>query len=581
MAKGKAQSTSIASAKNQKISEAMKRAHERKRLEKEAALRIEQQLSERFASISNYRDALRYDFTNLTPSAIRGVLNSTRTGYMLNWSDFCDYVLEMDSHVRGLVNIRTHAISGKNMLVEPADHSPEAIAAAEFVRTCFNNIPEFDKHKRQLLMAIFKGAAMQEIIYRRDEDRNCFVIEELIPISLRRVKIRLNPVEPDGQRFQTPATNGFGRWVYSYWNYGNNAYGEGIDVEEMFPGKFIIHSPGDEEIPHYRGLFRSLAFNWFFKQAGTAFWASGAEKYAFPVTYGKVPRTTTENARYNLVQNLNNLANDAAAVFDEDVIIDTINPGASGGDSVWKQFLSYLNSEMSKLILGATLNVEASSTGANRALGEVHERVREDLMAADAKALSETLTHQLAKPLLEYNLHLFGGKLPPLPKISFDITTRDYETISELHVKAGIITVNELRDSVGLLPWTSLDGGDRIVKLEDAANIKPQEGTPSIKMDITDGGAFQDATTAYANKPADKKKKTLKVSDQEIAEEMTDDAHTLTQLHEEQDIDLMLFIEKEGSEYVVKSESGRNLGKFKTRKEAVERLKQVEHFKNQ
>lgn len=39
-------------------------------------------------------------------------------------------------------------------------------------------------------------------------------------------------------------------------------------------------------------------------------------------------------------------------------------------------------------------------------------------------------------------------------------------------------------------------------------------------------------------------------------------------------------IRKEKSQYVVKSKSGKSLGKYKTKKEAEKRLKQVEAFKH-
>lgn len=38
-------------------------------------------------------------------------------------------------------------------------------------------------------------------------------------------------------------------------------------------------------------------------------------------------------------------------------------------------------------------------------------------------------------------------------------------------------------------------------------------------------------------------------------------------------------IRKEGMDYVVRSKSGRNLGKSKTREGAAKRLRQVEYFK--
>lgn len=39
-------------------------------------------------------------------------------------------------------------------------------------------------------------------------------------------------------------------------------------------------------------------------------------------------------------------------------------------------------------------------------------------------------------------------------------------------------------------------------------------------------------------------------------------------------------ITKEGSKYVVRSKSGKNLGKSSTKKAAVKRLRQVEYFKH-
>ena len=39
-------------------------------------------------------------------------------------------------------------------------------------------------------------------------------------------------------------------------------------------------------------------------------------------------------------------------------------------------------------------------------------------------------------------------------------------------------------------------------------------------------------------------------------------------------------IKKEGSKYVVRSHLGKNLGKYKTKKEAAKRLRQVEYFKH-
>ena len=39
-------------------------------------------------------------------------------------------------------------------------------------------------------------------------------------------------------------------------------------------------------------------------------------------------------------------------------------------------------------------------------------------------------------------------------------------------------------------------------------------------------------------------------------------------------------IVKKGSKYIVKSESGKHLGSYKTKKEAEKRLRQIEYFKH-
>ena len=508
-------------AKNSKISESMKLVHQKRREQAEEAKKIEEALGQRLVSISNYRDVQKYIFTNITADQIRGILNSTRQGYFMTWSDACDYIMEMDPQIKGMVTIRTHQITGKKILIDPADETIEAKQAADFIRKEINKIPDFDRLIRQMLMGIFKGVATAELVWKRNEETNTFEIKEIASISQRRLKVRLMPVYQDGDHFQTNATLGYGDWVWSYWNYGDNAYGEGIDVQGMFPGKFLIYSPGDEIELQYRGIFRTAIWAWFFKQAGTAFWAAGIEKYAFPVTWASVPKATPENVRYQLSSNLNNLANDASVVVDEDVDINTINTGTTGGDNAYKAFVEYWDSQLAKLILGSTLTIQGGTGSANRSLGEVGERTIQDLVYADACSLAEMLKHQLVKYLLEYNTHLFGGVCPPIPNISFDVEEKNIQPIDQLIIDANAITVNEVRKAYGLSPWTSEQGGENVAKSATTAAFS-----------VTDGGNFNDASTAYAtNKPKtldmisqikDKLNSIPVVTDQEIAEEMGD-----------------------------------------------------------
>jgi hypothetical protein len=43
---------------------------------------------------------------------------------------------------------------------------------------------------------------------------------------------------------------------------------------------------------------------------------------------------------------------------------------------------------------------------------------------------------------------------------------------------------------------------------------------------------------------------------------------------------LLEFIRREGDQYVVRSEKGKNMGKFASKKAAANRLRQIEYFKH-
>lgn len=580
--KNKSASSIALATKNSKTSESMKAYHEKRRLEKEKVLKIEEALSQRVAAISSYRDALRVSFTNITADICRNVLESTKTGYFLSWSDLCDYMLESDPALSGMVQIRTHNITSKDIMIEAADGTPNAIKAADFIRAQFKEIKEFDKLIRQLLMGIFKGVACAEIIYKRDEKTNIFQIEKICPISMKRVKARLIPVDDMGDAYQTQISTGYGDYIWSYWNYGDNgSYGEGIDFE-MFPGKFLVFSPGDEIEIQFRGILRSIVKPWFYKQAGEAFWASGIEKYAFPVLYAKVPVTTPENIRSNIVDNLNNLANDASMVVNDNVSLNTIATGTTGGDNAYKAFTEYWDAQAAKRVLGSTLTVNSNNN--NRSNGEIGERTIEDLVYADAASLASMLKDQLVRYLLEYNLELFDGIMPPIPQVSFDVSSKNFKPLDQMAIDAGAATMNEVRAAYGLSPWTVEQGGERIAK-----SVLDAFSTPPMSNMIIDGGKLDRASTAY-NIPSgtSKKKPTIReFNPEEISlinsmKEKIDNVVTNNQSIQEDDDSVILKIEKSGDKYIVKSKDGtKNLGEYDSLEEAKKRLQEIEYFKKE
>lgn len=510
---------------SKQISTGMKRYWEEKKAAIAEAEEIKEQLAKKNIAISSLRDVARYEYKNLNPAMVSGALTSTKSGYLKQWSDFCEEMLETDAEMRGLIEARIRSVTGKKLIIEPADNSYEARLAAELVRENLENIQNFQQFLYRNMMAIFKGVSCHEIIYEYEPLSDKYVIKQLEPVMLSKLKIRLNPINEDGERVNTNINNGYGEWIYSYWDQGDVKSSEGIDIQRVFPGKFILHSPGNEELPHYRGLFRTLAWVWFFKRIGKMFWVSGAEKYAFPVVYATVPPGTSENVYNYLVQNLNNMANDAAAVFENTVKVESLSPGASGGDAVWKQLTDYLDKEMKILILGGTLVADAGASN-SYALGTVHQENFFSLLQSDAQALSETMREQMIKPLLELNSHLFNGVVPPCPSVFFDVLPKMVAPIEEWHLRTGIVSVNELRESINLPLWTEEQGGNDVVKLIE-------DTVPASVFSITNGKAFENASTYYQGKEEEKElslKKELE-DPQSIAE--FDDSMAIPLIEEE------------------------------------------------
>ena len=92
----------------------------------------------------------------------------------------------------------------------------------------------------------------------------------------------------------------------------------------------------------------------------------------------------------------------------ESMMLEFAQVSGSGGGSSGSQatahgsLLEYIDSLISKAVLGQTLTTEAGDKGA-RSLGEVHDEVRHDIERSDAMALSQTLSRDLLRPLVALN----------------------------------------------------------------------------------------------------------------------------------------------------------------------------------
>jgi phage gp29-like protein len=118
---------------------------------------------------------------------------------------------------------------------------------------------------------------------------------------------------------------------------------------------------------------------------------------------GKYGAGATEADKQALLGAVANIGTDAAAIIPDSMIIEFTEARQTGSTELYERFCEYLDRQVSKAVLGQTLTTELPRGSGSRAAAQVHDAVRRDILASDARRLSETLTRDLVKPLVDLN----------------------------------------------------------------------------------------------------------------------------------------------------------------------------------
>lgn len=239
----------------------------------------------------------------------------------------------------------------------------------------------------------------------------------------------------------------------------------GTAGEPLLPFGWMVHRPKARSGYLARtGLFRVLAWPYLFKHYATRDLAELLEIYGLPIRLGKYPPGTGDPEKASLMRAVIQLGHSAAGIIPEGMAIDFVD-AAEGSEAPFLAMMRYCDDAMSKAILGGTLTSNTSESGGGAmALGNVHNEVRHDLKAADARQLAGTISRDLLWPLLVLNR---PGNHDPrrAPRLVFD--TRDPADVAQ--VATNIKTAVDLEMEVPL-QWA-----------RDQLSIpEPQDGEPVL-----------------------------------------------------------------------------------------------------
>jgi SPP1 gp7 family putative phage head morphogenesis protein len=360
--------------------------------------------------------------TTLTPQKLATYLRQASDGDPQAQAELLTEMEDRDLHLVGTLGVRKRAVAGLPWGIAPASERRQDKKIAEYCTGAVKGIAGFRDALVGALDAIPKGYSGTEIDWRSAPGR--VWVNALYPRPARWFV-------PDVERPQ----------VWRILSESNPSRGD-----ELVPAAWIWHEAKAKAGSHAAetGLGRPLAWAYLFKSFTLKDWVIFAELYGAPLRIGKYPAGTSEPDRIALLSQLKALGVDAAAVFPDDVVVELKEAQKSGSIDVYAKLIEWCERAQSKAILGQTLTTEEGRSG-SRALGQVHDQVRQDLLEADAEQLSETITRQLIQPLVDFQF----GPQPAYPTFALDAKPpADLKAKGDLYVSVGRLGVQFPRSHI-------------------------------------------------------------------------------------------------------------------------------------
>ncbi len=407
----------------------------------------------------------------LTPERLAAILRESEFGDPYLYLELAEEMEEKDLHYLAVLGTRKQTLAGLELNVEPASADAGDQRAAALVREMLlGGGLGIESALFDLADAIGKGFAVLEIIWDtagRDwmprrlkwRDPRWFVFDW---ISGEELLVRtLDDEQPrSGGAGENAAAHFSGKGT-------SPAYRGGIGIQPLTaplaPYKFVTHvAKAKSGLPVRGGVARAAGWSYLFKNYVLKDWVTFTEVFGQPLRVGKYHPGATDADKQTLLQAVANIGTDAAAIIPESMMIEFTEARQGSSSELYRSFCEYLDAQVSKAVLGQTLTTEVGRAGGSRAAAQVHDAVRRDIIAADARRMEATLNRDLVRPIVDLNL----GPRARYPKISLSLPSG-----TEIKIFADIVA--ELADR-------GLRIGQRAV-LERLGIPEPQDGEPMLQ----------------------------------------------------------------------------------------------------
>lgn len=378
---------------------------------------------------------------------------------------------DKDAHLFSLLQTRKLGLLARRPRIEPAGDTPDARAAAEWLRRTLPTLPGWHTALLNLLDALGKGLAVVEILWAYDRTAH------LVPAA-----------------FKPRAAGRFALDADSRWGLIDEL-NPLAPAAPLPPRKFMLARwNANDDRPHGKGLCEKVYWYYWFKKNNLKFWLVYNEKFGSPTVVARHRAGLSDPERNRLLEVLDSLQNDAGVTVPEGISLELLEAARGGNADTYERLAQWCNAEMARAILGQTLTSGEGERSGSLALGKVHDAVRLDYARADALWLAEIINTQFIRPLIDLN---FGASIPapvwsldlsteldltaevevdrqllrmgiplptayfyekynrPAPEPTAPTLTFDDSNLYSYHLQYGILTINEVRAKLGLatVPW--------------------------------------------------------------------------------------------------------------------------------
>ncbi|MBK8913592.1 MAG: DUF935 family protein [Phycisphaerales bacterium] len=328
----------------------------------------------------------------LTPSRVLALLGAADAGRPQAQFDLYDDMLRRWTRLAAVAATRRLALTALDWDVAPApardpssQAAPEPQRVADYCRDALRDLERIDEVLDHLAGAVGYGVAVAELVW---EDAR---LVDILPAPFSR--LIADDREPWRLRLRT-----------------QESPHDGVALDEQ-PGKWIVHTPGAARVGRWfdGGLLRSSALLFLAQSLSFKDWLTYSQIAGMPLRVAQFEPGTPASEKTELLRALSALGTDAAAAFSK--AIDLRLMEASGASNKpYEAIQSHCNTEVTILWLGQHLTTELRGAG-SRAAAEVHDRVREDLLADDVAEERRTLRRDLLTPLVRARF----GPAAPVP----------------------------------------------------------------------------------------------------------------------------------------------------------------------